>query len=178
MRKLKLYIAVSLDGKIAGKNGEVDWLEQVPNPDSTDYGYQDFLNTIDTTLMGNETYKEVLKLSESFPYSDKTNYVFTRDKSLTEDKNVKFVSEDPLSFVKDLQKKDGKDLWLIGGGQINTLLESAGLIDEYLVFIMPIILGDGIPLFASHPAKQFLRVVKATTYASGVVGLHYKNLQL
>lgn len=175
MRKLKLYIATSLDGKIAGPKGEVDWLEQLPNPEHTDYGYQDFLSSTDTTIMGHETYREVLKLSHIFPYQEKINYVFTRNQSLRQDDNVHFISEDPTGFVQKLKREAGKDIWLIGGGHINTLLQRKQLVDEYLVFVMPIILGEGIPLFADHPGRQVLVLTSAETYSSGVVCLRYQN---
>lgn len=174
MRKVKLYIAMSLDGKIADRQGAVDWLEQVPNPQNTDYGYSDFLRTIDTTIMGNDTYKEVLKLSPVFPYTEKTNYVLTRDSSLKDNDQVKYISEDPIDFIRNLKNTPGKDLWLIGGGQVNTLLHTANLIDEYLVYLMPVVVGAGIPLFADSPARQFLDLVRTETYSSGVTCLHYK----
>jgi dihydrofolate reductase len=80
MRSLKLYIAISLDNHIARSNGSVDWLESVPNPEQHDYGYQTFYDSIDTTLMGFNTYQEILNFGVYFPYPDKSNYVFSRRK--------------------------------------------------------------------------------------------------
>src|SRR5664279_1394932 len=121
MRKIKLYIAVSLDGKIAKPDGDVKWLDKIPNPDHLDYGYSDFLKSIDTTLMGNYTYKQLLGFGIDFPYGGKANYVFTRNTELKEDENVKYISTDPVSFVKDLKSSTGGDIWLIGGGEVNSL---------------------------------------------------------
>jgi dihydrofolate reductase len=72
-----------------------------------------------------------------------------------------------------LKKKEGKDIWLIGGGEVNTLLQNLELIDEYLVFVMPIILGAGVPLFAAHPNKMDLILAENKVFESGVVFLHY-----
>jgi dihydrofolate reductase len=83
MRKIVLYIAASLDGKIARKDGDVKWLDEFSDPEQMDYGYNDFLNSIDTTLMGNNTYKQLLGFGIDFPYRGKTNYVFTRNARLS-----------------------------------------------------------------------------------------------
>ncbi len=92
-RKIILYIACSLDGKIADRTGSVSWLEELPNPDQTDYGYNDFLASVDTTIMGNKTYRHILGFGIDFPYQEKINYVITRNKTLAHDENVQYVSE-------------------------------------------------------------------------------------
>lgn len=173
MRKIKLYIAVSIDGFIADKNGRVEWLENLPNPDFLDYGYFDMYNSIDTTLMGNITYQQVLGFDMPFPYSDKTNFVFTRNQSLTEDENVTFVNDNIIDFVKKLKSKKGKSIWLIGGGQVNSILLNANLIDEMIVSYMPIVLGDGIPLFSSNTQLKPFRLLKSETFSTGVISLTY-----
>lgn len=173
MKKIKLYIAISLDGKIADANGSTDWLEQIPNPDQNDYGYFDLLNAVDVTLMGNSTYQQVRSFPIPFPYADKENYVFTRNGNLKKDEYATFVSANFKETLMDLKNKEGKDIWLIGGGEVNTLLQSMDLIDEYLVFVMPIILGEGTPLFAAHPKKSDLKLITSKTFESGAVLLHY-----
>ena len=132
-RKLKLYIATSMDGYIARPNGEIDWLEEAGN---LDYGYHDFYSSIDTTLMGNSTYKLTLTVAE-FPYAGKANYVFTRGAPPPDTANVQFVSGDIVSFVESLKSSTGKDIWLVGGGQINTVMLNAGLIDEIILTVFP-----------------------------------------
>lgn len=173
MRKIKLYIAVSMDGFIADKNGGVAWLENLPNPDLLDYGYYAMYDSIDTTLMGNATYQQVLGFDVPFPYSDKTNFVFTRNSSLIKDENVTFVNDNIVDFVKDLKSKEGKAIWLIGGGQINTILLNADLIDEMIVSYMPTVLGEGVPLFSSNTQLKSLRLLKSETFSTGVVSLTY-----
>lgn len=173
MKKVKLYIAVSLDGFIADKNGSVKWLEDFPNPDLLDYGYYDFYNSIDTTLMGNATYQQILGFDIPFPYSDKQNIVFTRNKTLEKDNNVRFISDDIPDFIRELKLTSGKDIWLIGGGQINTLLFNHGLIDEIIMTYIPIVLGEGIPLFGGIAKQTMLKLLETRTFSTGAISLIY-----
>jgi len=173
MKKLILYIAASLDGKIAKPDGDVAWLEQLPNPDQSDYGYTDFYKTLDTTLMGRKTYDQVLGFDLKDPlYPKTTNYVFTTQKDNPVE-GFEFVNEDPVTFTKKLKQQAGKDIWLIGGATINTPLFNAGLIDEMMVFVMPIVLGDGIPLFAQAPQTTVMKLIDSKVYGSGAALLHY-----
>jgi len=163
MRQVKLFIAASLDGYIAGPEGEIDWLFM----DGNDYGYTPFFQSIDTTLSGHETYKLTLTFGE-FPYVGKTNYVFSRSEQPPAP-HVTFVSEDPAAFVRKLKEQEGGDIWLVGGGQINTLLLNADLIDELIVAIHPVILGEGLPLFAPTARKAVFKTAQTTHYQTGLV---------
>jgi len=173
MRKVILYIAMSLNGKIARKNGKVDWLESLPNPENTDHGYNELLQSVDTTIMGNSTYKQLISWGIEFPYKHKKNYVFTRNKSLSANENVEFISENHLDFIKTLKNEPGKHIWLIGGGQLNTLFFNAGLIDEFRVFVMPVIIPDGIEIFELLPLERYLVLYDSVQYSSGAVELIY-----
>ena len=170
---LTLYIATSLDGKIARLNGDTQWLHEIPNPDGTDHGYAEFYQSIDIILMGNKTYQEILGFDIDFPYPDKDNYVFTRNKKLQQDENVQYVSDDPAGFVKSLKKESDKGIWLVGGAQVNSILLEAGLIDQIRVFIMPVVLGEGIPMFTPLP-DQSLKLVSHEVYSTGAVEVTYK----
>jgi len=174
LRKIKLYIAISLNGKIAKADGSVDWLESIPNPDKIDHGYSDFYKTIGTTIQGNKTYNQILSWGIDFPYADKKNYVFTRKKGLENTEYVDFISENHIDFVKQLKKKKGKDIWAIGGGQLNTMLLNENLIDEIQVFVMPIILTDGIELFENLPKETKLKLIETKSYSTGTIELKYK----
>ena len=165
MRKLKLYIATTLDGYIAGPNGEIDWLEAGAN---LDYGYNNFYTSIDTTLMGNSTYKLTLTVPK-FPYSDKTNYVFTRGTPPPDTSNVRFVSGDIAAFVRSLKQESGKDIWLVGGGQVNTVMFNERLVDEMNLTIFPLVLGEGIPLFAPGARRSLFKTVSCETYETGLI---------
>ena len=173
MRKIVLYIAVSLDGKIARPDGSVDWLDKIPNPGNLDYGYSDFYKSFDTTLQGYNTYQTILNFGIPFPYPDKKNYVFTTKPDLENTEYVDFVSGDIISFIQNLKSEQGKDIWLIGGGKLNTALFNAGLIDEFQVFVMPVVVGEGIPLFDLMPNETMLRLIENKAFPSGVVALKY-----
>lgn len=173
MRKIKLYIAISLDGKIAKPNGDVSWLDGVPNPDKTDYGYGKFLDSIDTTIMGNKTFKQVRQFEGEFPYRGLNNYIFTRNPETEATEDVEFISGNIPEFIESLKAINGKDIWLIGGGQINALLLNHQLIDEMQIFVMPVVLGAGIPIFHSIASDTPLRLIETLAYSSGVQMLKY-----
>ncbi|MBK21431.1 MAG: riboflavin biosynthesis protein RibD [Flavobacteriales bacterium] len=174
MRKIKLYIAASLNGKIAEKDGSVDWLYVKDNDEEIDYGYEKFYESIDTTIQGSSTYKQVESWGIDFPYPDKKNYVITRNKNLKNNHNVEFISENHIDFIKTLKNKAGKDIWLIGGGQINTMLLNEGLIDELQLFCMPIILSDGIDIFEAIPARTDVKLIETKTHDTGAIEMKYQ----
>ena len=171
MRKIVLYIASSLDGYIARKNGEVDWLDDF-NDTGEDYGYYKFYDSIDVTLMGNKTYKTSMSLGD-FPYKDKKNYVFTKQNILPQADYVEFINNNIVSFTNDLKSHKGKDIWLIGGTQINELFFNNEIIDELILTVMPVTLGNGIPLFTKSAKQLKFKLNKNNSYAKGVVQLHY-----
>jgi len=168
MRKVKLFIASSLDGFIAGPGEDISWLFSY-----SDYGYKDFYNSIDTTLSGYNTYRLALSFG-SFPYPDKTNYVFSRLHQHSEESPVIIVATNPARFVRDLKEKSGKDIWLVGGGQLNTLLLNEDLIDEMVISIHPIILGKGIPLFGGNSKQSTLNMIRSESFESGLLQVTYK----
>ena len=172
LRKIKLYIATSLNGKIARTDGSVDWLETIPTPDDSDYGYNQFYQSVDTTIMGSKTYEQIIDWGIPFPYPDKKNYVLTR-KQRADTKHVEFICSNHLETIHQIKQQEGTDIWLIGGGQVNTLLYNANLIDKLQLFIMPIILPDGIELFAQVPNLKYLELAHSKTYSSGAVELQY-----
>ncbi len=173
MRKIKLYIATSLDGKIAAPDGSVSWLESILNPEQTDYGYQAFYDSIDTTLMGYSTYQAIEGFAGPFPYTDKENFVFTRKPAPPPAEHVTFVQSEIPSFLNALKEKPGKDIWLIGGGKFAGYLIGEQLVDEMMLFVMPILLGEGIPLFEAAFPQTSLVLLDELRYQNGVKMLHY-----
>ena len=170
MRKLILYIAASIDNYIARPDGDVEWLNAAElRLPGEDYGYADFYQAVDTTLMGNRTYQVIQGFDVPFPYPDKTNYVFTRSDIRAGNSDVTFVAGDVAAFVRTLKEKPGRDIWLIGGGQINTLLLEQGLIDRIILTLIPVLLGEGIPLFHGKHAETSFNAVSGRMYDNGVV---------
>jgi dihydrofolate reductase len=174
MRKIILYIAQSIDGYIARSDGDVSWLEQIPNPDQSDYGYRTFYDSIDTTLMGRKTFDQIRSFDIPFPYAGKTNYVFTHNPDLAAEEPVTYISKDLKSFVDTLKKQKGKDIWLIGGSKLNTFFHDHHLIDRMRLFIMPIALGSGIPLFMNLKKPTLLKLIYQHRFPSGVIELTYQ----
>jgi dihydrofolate reductase len=173
-RRVTLYIASSFDGYISGPNGELDWLPTGEGEGDEDYGYHEFYDSIDTVFMGRTTYKQVLSFDVPYPYTGKTSYVFTRSAEVEKDEHSTFVSEDISSFIERIQKSPGKDIWLNGGGQLVTAFMDAGLIDEIVLTIIPIVLGEGIPLLDKLDRRVGLKLIEAKSYDSGFVQLHYE----
>ncbi|MCG8475219.1 MAG: dihydrofolate reductase family protein [Cytophagales bacterium] len=176
MRKLSLYIAVSIDGFIAEKNGAVDFLHDKEYAVlDEDFGFKDFYGSVDTTLMGRKTFQEILGFDVPFPYVEKKNYVFTRNQNSEPHEYVEFVREDPVSFVRKLKEQEGKGIWLVGGGIINALLLEHGLIDRMILTTVPVTLGDGIPLFAPGKTVHKFKFKSAKSFSNGFAQLEYSK---
>lgn len=160
-RKLVLYTAVSLDGYIARKNDSLDWL-YASETKGDDNGFQDFYNAIETILMGRKTYDQaILHEPDGNPFKGKECYVFSRSISGTED-NVKFVNDDIIEFTRKLKEPSGGRIWLVGGGEVLGPLLEAKLVDELIIQVAPVILGEGIPLFTqgNHGMRLLLTDIK------------------
>lgn len=173
MRKIILYSAISLNGQIAAANGSVEWLESIPNPEKLDYGYSDFHASIDTTIQGYKSYQQILDWEIAFPYRGTKNYVLSRKKDLVDNENAQFITSHHLDKIKELKLQAGKNIWLIGGGQINAMLFNANLIDELRLFVMPIIIPEGIDLFDNKADLKKLTLVDSQAFSTGVVELIY-----
>jgi dihydrofolate reductase len=167
MRKVILFIASSLDGYIAREDGGIDWLFS-----DADYGYSKFYRSIDTIIVGRKTYDQSLEFDE-YPYKGKKAFVFTREKRAG-DGHVDFVSSDITGFVRKLKRRKGRDIWLVGGADIVSILMNAGLVDRIILSIHPAVLGRGIPLFKGLTREVKMKLTKTISYPSGLVQLHYE----
>ncbi len=144
-RKIMLFIATSLDGYIATEDDSLEWLFKVEG--DGDNGYSDFYDTVDTVIMGRRTYDWLLKQElESFPYEGKECYVFSRTIS-QDDENIKFFSGDVVDFTNQLKNKEGKNIWVMGGGDLIHSFINKKLVDELIITVSPVLIGKGIPLF-------------------------------
>jgi len=128
---------------------------------------------IDTTISGYNTYKLALSFG-SFPYPDKTNFVFSQHHQHLENTPVNFISTDPASFVREIKAKPGKDIWIVGGGQINMLMLNARLIDEMIISLHPVILGKGIPLFPGSSERSNFILADTKSYPDGLIQITYR----
>lgn len=178
MRKVKLYIASSLDSYIASDNGSIEWLFS-----DADYGYTKFYDSIDTILVGRKTYDQSLTFEE-YPYKGKKVYVFTRNAEVEKKKkkktlDVEYIDDDIPNFVRGLvqQPVGNRDIWLLGGGEIVSILLNADLVDEIILSVHPIILGKGIPLFSNINKRVNLRLIESIPFESGLVQLCYSILK-
>lgn len=175
MRKVILFIALSLDGYIADNNGDVDWLhghgDDSNNPDT----YSEFIKDIDTVLMGWNTYHQVrTELSPNkWVYEDLQSYVFTHRQETSTD-NIHFTAEQPAELVKQLKQQSGKNIWICGGASLVQQLAQQNLIDEYYLTIVPTLLGQGIRLFNTLPNPIKLRLLETKSY-NGFNELRYQQ---
>lgn len=177
MKKIKLYIAASLDGFIARQDHSLDWLDALSDaqPEDTDYGYQAFYDSIDVVLLGRSTYDVVVGFDVDWPYSNTQAFVFSRSAEVKiTTPQTQLVQEDLKTYVPKLKQQEGKDIWLIGGGQLITSFLNEGFIDEIIISIAPVILGDGIPLFANTPKETKLKLHETQHFGNGIVNLTYQ----
>ncbi len=176
-RKIIVSLAVSADGFIARPDGAVDWLDR-PVPKGN-YGMGAFYKSIDTILWGRKTYEMALSFQEkglagsAFDTSVK-NYVFTRTlPPSTAPKGLEFVDEPIQAFAARLRAKKGKDIWMMGGAGIIAAFLDEGEIDEFVLSVIPTLIGEGIPLLAPRHRTVPLELISSTKFADGVVNLHY-----
>ncbi len=173
MRKTVLYIAISLDGYVAQKDGGIAWLAgDGSNPESMGT-YPEFYNSIDTVVLGYKTYHQIVtELSpETWVYADKQSYVLTH-REIQSTENITFTKENPAALIEKLKSQQGGDIWICGGATIAQRLLEADMIDEYRLSIIPVVLGEGIPLFAQS-SKQ-LKLI-STSHDNGIVELIYSR---
>lgn len=173
MRKVKLFIASSLDCYIAREDGGIDWLYT-----DADYGYAKFYDSIDTIIVGRKSYDQSLTF-DIYPYKGKKVYVFTRKKvrKNNNEQDIEYIDTNIQDFVTSLTQSIGKDIWLLGGGEIVSVLLNAGLVDEIILSIHPIILGTGIPLLRNIQKEVNLKLENSLSFNSGLTQLCYKVLK-
>ena len=173
MGEVILYIATSLDGYIADEEGGVGWLERYEAGDD-DYGYAALLERVGTAIMGGRTYRQVLGFGP-WPYTALTTFVVTRQLLLDPPaRSVHAFQGDVRELVDRIRAESDEDIWLVGGADLVSQFADKGLIDEYILFVMPILLGRGIPLFQDIHRRHLLELDRAASHASGVVELCYR----
>jgi dihydrofolate reductase len=175
-RKIIVSVATSADGFIARADGSVDWLDR-PSPKGN-YGLGAFYKSIDTILWGRKTYDMALRFQEkgvpgsAFDTNVK-NYVFTHTPPSAAPKGVEFVSEPVKKLASRLRAKKGKDIWIMGGAGIMASFLDEAEVDEFILSVIPTLIGEGIPLLAPRHRTVPLKLLACTKFADGVVKLHY-----
>lgn len=179
LRTVTLFIAVSLDGYIADRNGGVEWLQEqdteYPDEGAEPDSYSEFISEIDTILMGFNTFHQVsTELSpDVWPYPDQTSYVITH-RSLPSTERIRFTSEPPCELLRKLRKEDGKGIWICGGANLARQLMREDLIDVWHISVIPTLLGGGIRLFEELEQERKLRLIKAQS-CHGITELVYER---
>jgi len=170
-RQVILYIAMSLDGYIAKENDDISFLTVVENPPE-DYGYGDFIQTVDTVIMGRKTYDKVLSFGIEFPHRGRTCYVLSRSKSGA-DENVQFYNGDVATLITKIRAEQGAHIFIDGGAEVVFELMQKNLIDRFIISIIPIFVGSGVQLFKSGRPEQKLKLTRSVSFPTGLVQLWY-----
>jgi len=173
MRKLSLFIATSVDGYIAKPNDDLSFLKLVEK-EGEDYGYSKFTDTIDTIIVGRKTYDYVLKEIGPSHYDNghRDVYVITRTKRPSVGRTT-FYTGNVSSLVRQLRQDEGKNIYCDGGAEVINELLKPGLIDEFIISVIPVLLGEGVKLFQDGRPEQVLEFIAARTFETGLVQLHY-----
>ena len=176
MGEIKLYIATSIDGYIARKDNSIDWLESLDNPNQIDHGYGAFYETIDTVVMGRKTYEEVLGFGVDWPYPNCQTFVITTNKDFkTTTPHTAVLNSLDETTIGSLKQQSSKDIWLVGGGQIISAFLNLNAIDDMLITLIPIVLGEGLPLFPNSPNEKQFTLDSVEGFETGAVNLVYKR---
>ncbi|WP_343706872.1 dihydrofolate reductase family protein [Flavobacterium sp.] len=175
MRKISLFIAMSLDGYIAKPNDDLSFLKLVEKKDE-DYGYAEFTANVDTLIIGRKTYDYVLKEIGLSHYDNgqRDIYVITRTERPQIGRTI-FYTGNIVELVKKLKSEKGKNIYCDGGAEVINELLKNNLIDEFTVSVIPILLGGGTRLFKDGRSEQTLEFISAKTFETGLVQLYYKK---
>ncbi len=169
MRRLRYQVATSLDGYIAGPNGEFDWIVMDPDID-----FAALFAQFDTAVMGRKTFLATQQQGEGGALRDLDVVVFSRTLRPADYPGVSIVGGDPAEHVRSLKERAGKDIWLFGGGELFRTLLEAGLVDTVEPAVVPVLLGEGIPMLPSPAARTRLSLRNHRLYPkSGIVLLEY-----
>ena len=171
MPTITYQVAASLDGFIADVEGGVDWL---PDSDTDDYVFEEFYAGVVALVMGRRTYDQALGFGE-WHFAGKPVYVFTGHPPDDNPHGVQFVRGDALDFVNDVAAQYEGTVWLMGGADLAEQFRSAGLIDEYMIHVIPTILGRGVPLFRGDAPYTGLALIETRAYDDGMVMLRYSS---
>lgn len=165
---------MSLDGYIATKDNSLQFLSLVEK-EGEDYGYNEFVKSVDTIIIGRKTYEKVIEMGFEYPHTDKDLYIMSRTSKPSFGKFI-YYTGNLSTLVHQLKKKTSKNIYCDGGAEIANELMKNNLIDEYIISVIPILLGEGIKLFNDGRMEQKLELISTKQFEKGLVQLHYKNI--
>lgn len=169
-RRTKYYVACSLDGYISRPNGEIDWLFT-----DQDYGMAEFFRSIDVAVMGRRTWEKVEELAPGRYFGPGIEcFVFSRTVPEGVANGVHFVSGDVGEWLWSMRQQQGKDIWIVGGGEMVRSFLEQRLVDEVILFVHPRLLGEGVRLFAEPYPETALELIECRPYSTGLVQLLYR----
>jgi dihydrofolate reductase len=171
-RKVIVHIGTSADGYIARPDGDLEWLTSRPAPKGF-YGMDTFMKSVDTKVLGRKTYEQSLRLGAQFDSKDRSIVFSRHPRPADAPSGVEFVSEAIGAFVNRLREQPGKDIWLMGGGEIIASFLDAQAIDEFVISVAPVFIGEGIPLIARRHRHQLLALQSVEKFKDGLVQMHY-----
>src|ERR1700738_1868596 len=175
-RNVIVHIATSADGYIARADGDLEWLTSRPAPEGF-YGMNTFMRSIDTTLLCRKTYEASLRMGAKFDSKGRTIVFSRRAPPVGTPPGVEFVNDAIGPFVSRLREQPGKVIWLMGGGELIASFLDEQAIDEFVVSVAPVFIGDGIPLIARRHRDVPLDLQSVERFDDGVVQLHYRVLK-
>ncbi|SJN50054.1 dihydrofolate reductase family protein [Sphingobacterium sp. JB170] len=175
MRKISLFIATSLDGYIAKPNDDLSFLKLVEK-EGEDYGYAKFTETIDTLIIGRRTYDYVINEIGTSHYDNgqRDVYVVTRTERPSVGRTTFYTGNLP-DLVDRLKSENGKNIYCDGGAEVINELMNHDLIDEYIISVVPVLLGNGTRLFKEGRPEQLLELVHTKAFETGLIQLHYRR---
>jgi dihydrofolate reductase len=172
MRKMILALGISIDGYIARLDGTFDFLFM-----PKDFSMAEFFASIDTGIMGRKTY-EVAKAQGEGGFGPKIKtYVLSRTLPPGEREGMTFVNVSPQTLAEEIRQHKGKDIWLMGGGEIARDFLKADLVDELHLGVVPVLLGEGLPLFPSGFPQRNFELMESKTFSRGLISLKYKRVR-
>ena len=174
MKQVILYIACSLDGFIARPDGSIDFLKKYEGKNE-DYGYHEFMKKVDCVIMGSKTYEQCLEF-EGWPENKKLKTIVLTKRNLRKvlGANISFYSGLLDELMKEVKRESKKNVWLVGGAEVVQSFLKEGLIDEMIISIIPVHLGEGISLFGNAGEEVELELIKNKVYKDGIVQLQYE----
>ena len=177
-KKNSVFIATSIDGYIADKNGGLDWLHSIPNPENLDMGYIEFTSHIDALVMGRTTFETVCGFDMDWPYKKPVFVLSTTLKKIPEDyKNKVFLFKGVLTdIIEQIHQKGYRRLYIDGGATIQGFLKK-DLIDEMIITVIPILLGGGTLLFSEFPKELEFECVDSKVYLKKIVQNHFRRIR-